>query len=178
VSRNDLLSTFRTDETRLMDIPCMRMVFSKFFPILSGMSNAIVHVDFDTIFVSKVDLRRLLTSGIALVNANQFSRDSGHWFPSRAQASFFNIDQSKAPVCNWINSGVFAVQRNRFDVCRAAIEEYLHNLEGAIDAGFHDYPDELILNALAVRDPDAVAIIEDYRYNFLAYYPKHDPDRK
>jgi hypothetical protein len=37
------------------------------------------------------------------------------------------------------------------------------------------YPNELIMNALAVRRRDAVTVIRDYRYNFLAYYLKHDP---
>ncbi len=175
VSRDDLLSTFCTDESRLMDIPCMRTVFSKFYPILNRECDAIVHVDYDTIFVSKVDLRPLLVSDVGLVDADQFRRDAGLWCPTGRQADFFRIGQPVEPVSNWINSGVFSVQRGGFDICRNEIGHYLENLERAIADGLNASTDEIIMNALAVRERDAVTVIPDYRYNFLAYYLKHDP---
>jgi hypothetical protein len=184
VSRDDLLSTFCTDESRLMDIPCMRMVFSKFYPILNRECDAIVHVDYDTIFVSKIDLRPLLVSDVGLVDANQFSRGAAStvptslfaygWCPT-GMAEFFRIGQPVEPVSSWINSGVFSVQRRGFDICRTEIGYYLENLERAIADDLNAFPDELIMNAIAVRRRDAVTVIPDYRYNFLAYYLKHDP---
>src|SRR3989442_8088051 len=44
VSRDDLLATFSTDESRLMDASWMRTIFSKFYPILNRECDAIVHV--------------------------------------------------------------------------------------------------------------------------------------
>ncbi|MGH9962726.1 MAG: hypothetical protein ACREBC_37360, partial [Pyrinomonadaceae bacterium] len=174
VSRHDLLSVFNTDESRLMDIPCMRTVFSKFYPILKRECDAIVHVDYDTIFVSKVDLRPLLVSDVGLVDADQFRRGAGLWCPTARQADFFRIRQPVEPVSRWINSGVFSVQRGGFDICRTEIRHYLENLERVIADNLTG-SDELIMNALAVRQRDAVTVIPDYRYNFLAYYLKHDP---
>ena len=175
VSRNDLLSAFCTDESRLMDIPCMTTIFSKFYPILNRECDAIVHVDFDTMFVSKVDLRPLLASDVGLVDANQFDRDKGFWCPTERQADFFRIGQPVEPVSSWINSGVFSVQRRGFEICRNEIGYYLENLERAIADGLNTMTDEIIMNALAVRERDAVTVTPDYRYNFLAYYLKHDP---
>ena len=43
VSQDDLLSTFRTDESRLLDRSCMRTIFSKFYPILRQECEAIVN---------------------------------------------------------------------------------------------------------------------------------------
>lgn len=175
VSRDDLLSAFGTDESRLRDIPCVRTIFSKFYPILKRECDAIVHVDYDTIFMTKVDLSPLLVSGIVLVDANQFRGDAGLWSPTGRQADFFRIGPSAEPVSTWINTGVFAVQHEGFEICRAEISHYLENLERAIAGGLNDFTDEIIMNALAVREPDAVKVIPDYRYNFLAYFLKHDP---
>jgi hypothetical protein len=175
VGRDDLLSAFCTDESRLMDIPCMETIFSKFYPILNRECDAIVHVDFDTMFVSKVDLRPLLVSDVGLVDSNQFNRDAGLWCPTGKQADFFRLGQGVEPVSSWINSGVFSVQRAGFEICRTEIGHYLENLERAIADGLNDSTDEIILNALAVREKGAVTVIRDYRYNFLAYYLKHDP---
>lgn len=174
VSRYELLSTFRTDESRLSDSPCMKTIFSKFYPILKQECAAIVHVDFDTLFMSKIDLAPLMTSDIGLIDANQFDCP-GLWYPTARQANFFRIDQPVEPVSSWINSGVFSVQRGGFDLCRTEVAHYLENLERAITDGINAHTDELILNALAVRRRDAVTVIADYRYNFLAYFLKYDP---
>jgi hypothetical protein len=175
VSRNDLLSTFGTDESRLMDIPCIQTIFSKFYPILNRECDAIIHVDFDTMFLAKLDPGPLLISDIGLVDSSQFNPDGGLWSPTAGQADFFRIDQAVEPVSSWINSGVFSVQGGGFDLCRAEIGHYLENLERAIADGLNTMTDEIILNALAVREREAVTVIPDYRYNFLAYYLKHDP---
>lgn len=174
VSRDDLLSTFCMDESRLMDSACMKTIFSKFYPILNRERAAIVHVDFDTMFVAKVDFHPLLVSDVGLVDSNQFDA-KGLWCPTGAQVDFFRIGQPVEPVSSWINSGVFSVQRRGFEICRNEIEHYLENLESAIADGLNTLTDEIILNALAVRERDAVTVIPDYRYNFLAYYLKHDP---
>lgn len=176
VSRNDLLSTFRTDESRLEDVPCIRTVFSKFFPILNRECDAIVHVDFDTVFVSQVDLTPLLVSDVALVDTNQFIvLDEGLWCPTDKEADFFRIDQPLKPFSAWINSGVFSVQRAGFDLCCNEIWHYLENLERAIADGVNAHTDEMMMNALAMRERELVAVIPDYRYNFMAYFLKHDP---
>ncbi|HEV7744714.1 MAG TPA: hypothetical protein VGO56_06940 [Pyrinomonadaceae bacterium] len=175
VTRKDLLSAFGTDESRLRDIPCIRTIFSKFYPMMIRECDAIVHVDYDTLFVSKVDLSPLLVSGIGLVDANQFHGDGRLWNPTRQQAEFFAIGPAAQPVSSWINTGVFAVQREGFELCRAEISHYLENLERAIAVGLNELTDEMIMNALAVREPDVVKVIPDYRYNFLAYFLTHDP---
>jgi hypothetical protein len=178
VSRDDLLSTFCTDESRLMDSSCMKTIFSKFYPILKQECEAIVHVDFDTMFMSKVDLGPLLVSDIGLVDANQFDHAKGLWCPNVKQADFFRIERTAEPVSSWINTGVFSVQREGFEICRTEIGHYLENLERAIADGLHTSTDESIMNALAIREKDAVRVIPDYRYNFLAYYLDHDPSWK
>lgn len=178
VSHNDLLSAFRTDESRLLDSSCMRTIFSKFYPILNQECEAIVHVDFDTMFMSRVDFSPLLVSDVGLVDANQFNRDAGLWRPTNKQARFFRIVPPAQAVSSWVNTGVFAVQRGGFDLCRREICHYLEHLERAIADGIHASTDESILNALAVRERNAVTVIPDYRYNFLAYYLEHDPSWK
>src|SRR6266436_7736814 len=167
VSRDDLLSTFCTDESRLMDSSCMQTIFSKFYPILNRECDAIVHVDFDTMFVSKVELGPLLVSDVGLVDANQFNPDAGLWCPTRKHADFFRIGQPVEPVSSWVNTGVFSVQGGGFEICRNEIRHYLEHLERAIADGLHASTDESIMNALAVRERDAVKVIPDYRYNFL-----------
>jgi hypothetical protein len=178
VSRGDLLSTFRTDESRLMDSSCTKTIFPKFYPILNRECDAIVHVDFDTMFVSKLDLGPLLVSDIGLVDANQFDQSKGLWRPTAEQADFFRIERTAEPVSSWINTGVFSVQRGGFEICLTEIVHYLENLERAIAGGLHASTDESIMNALAIREREAVRVISDYRYNFLAYYLERDPSWK
>lgn len=176
VSRNELLSTFQTDESRLKDVPCIRTIFSKFYPILKREHDAIVHVDFDTLFVSQVDLAPLFVSDVGLVDANQFaSYEAGLWGPLPREAEFFRVAQPVEPVRPWINSGVFSVQRTGFDLCCNEIWHYLENLDRAIADGVNAHTDEMMMNALALRETDIVTVIPDYRYNFLAYFLKHDP---
>lgn len=174
VSRNDLLSTFATDESRLLDSPCMKTIFSKFYPILKRESDAIVHVDFDTLFMSKIDLSPLLASDVGLIDSNQFE-GVGVWRPTEKQADFFRLSQPVEPVSRWINTGVFSVQRAGFDLCQTEVVHYLENLERAIADGLNASTDEIIMNALAVRHTDVVKVIPDYHYNFLAYHLKYDP---
>ena len=175
VTRDDLREVFKTDERRLNNTPCVRTIFSKFYPILRREAGAIVHVDFDTMFTAKIDLTPLLVSDITLVDANRFMAEEQRWEPSESEAEFFRVAHPVAPQWNWINSGVFSVQRRGFQILADEVFHYLENLEQAIDEGFHRFTDEIILNALAVRERDAVSVIPDYRYNFLAYFLKHDP---
>ena len=176
VTRDDLLSVFKTDRSRLNNTPCIRTIFSKFYPILKREASAIVHVDFDTMFAAKIDLTPLLVSDIGLVDANQFLGDEMRWRPTEKQAAFFGLPPTTTSHWNWINSGVFAVQRRGFQILEDEIARYLENLERAIADGINTQTDEIIMNALAVREPDAVNVTADYRYNFLAYFLKHDPD--
>ena len=176
VTRHDLLSTFKTDRSRLDNTPCIRTIFSKFYPILKREADAIVHVDFDTMFAAKIELAPLLTSDIGLVDANQFLGEDMRWRPTEKQAEFFRLPPSATSRWNWINSGVFTVQRSGFQIIEDAVAHYLENLERAIVDRINTQTDEIIMNALAVREPDAVNVTADYRYNFLAYFLKHDPE--
>jgi hypothetical protein len=176
VSPADLLSVFRTDQTRLNNVPCVRTILSKFYPILSRECDAIVHVDFDTMFTAKLDLTPLLVSDIGLVDASQFLSEERRWQPTEAQADFFRLPPAREPRWNWINSGVFSVQRRGFEILADEISHYLEHLERAKADGIHVHTDEIIMNALAIRESDAVTVIPDYRYNFLAYFLKHDPE--
>jgi hypothetical protein len=138
-------------------------------------AQAIVHVDFDTMFTGKVDLNPLLAADITLVDANKFMAEKWPWRPTQQQAEFFRLTRPVRPKWNWINSGVFAVQRRGFDICDTEVAHYLENLERAIADRSNIHTDEIIMNALAVREPQSVSVIPDHRYNFLAYFLKHDP---
>jgi hypothetical protein len=138
-------------------------------------AEQIVHVDFDTMFMAKIDLTPLFVSDITLVDANQFMVQSQRWEPCEIEAEFFRVPYPVEPACNWINSGVFAVQRKGFQLLADEIAHYLDHLERATRLGLQRHTDEVIMNALAVREPDAVKVIPDYGYNFLAYFLKHDP---
>jgi hypothetical protein len=176
VTPGDLLSAFKTDHSRLNNIPCIRMIFSKFYPILNREAEAIVHVDFDTMFAAKVDLTPLLVSDICLVDANKFWPVEVARQITDDQADFFRLPKPVRTPWNWINSGVFLVQGRGFDIVSDEVLYYLENLERAIDADVLDFADEIMMNALAIREPDAVTLISDQRYNFHAYFLKHDPD--
>ena len=176
VTPANLLSVFKTDRSRVNDIQCVRTIMSKFYPILSGEYDAIVHVDFDTMFTTKIDLTPLLVSDVVLVDANQFMQEEQRWQPTEAQAKFFRLPPSAEPRWNWINSGVFSVQRRGFEILAEEISHYLENLEQAVVDGTHRHTDEIIMNALAIREGEAVTVIPDYQYNFLAYFLKHDPE--
>ncbi|HEU4797041.1 MAG TPA: hypothetical protein VFT02_15510 [Pyrinomonadaceae bacterium] len=176
VTPADLLSVFQTDQKRLNNIPCVRTIMSKFYPILSRERDAIVHVDFDTMFTSKLDLAPLFVSDIGLVDANQFMAEPQRWQPTESQAEFFRLPAEVKPRWNWINSGVFSVQRRGFEILAGEISHYLENLDRAVADGTHVHTDEIIMNALAIREAEAVAVIPDHRYNFLAYFLKHDPE--
>jgi hypothetical protein len=175
VTDGELLSTFHTRPDRLRDAPCMKTIFSKFYPIFRRERAAIVHLDFDTLFMSRVDLQPLLVADIGLVNANQFGRTAKLWSPTPAQSDFFRLEQPVKPVSSWLNSGVFSVQQGGFDLCISEVENYLENLERAKVDGLNAHTDEIILNALAVREKERVKVIPDYHYNFLAYYLNYDP---
>jgi len=176
VTTSELLSVFKTDLRRLHNTPCVRTIFSKFFPMFKREAGTIVHVDFDTLFLNKIDLSPLLVADIGLVDANQFMPDERRFEPTEAQTQFFRLSEPVKPKWNWINSGVFAVQRRGFQILADEISHYLEHLDRAIADGTNDHTDEIIMNALAVRETDAVTVIPDYRYNFLAYFLKHDPE--
>jgi hypothetical protein len=175
VTQDDLLSVFKTDQSRLRNTSCIRMIFSKFYPILNHEAEAVIHVDFDTMFAARIDLKPLLVSDIGLVDANQFWPAGECRAPTERHADFFRLPEPVRPSWNWINSGVFSVQRRGFQLVADEVSHYLENLERAIADNITRYGDEIIMNALAIRESDAVTVIPDYRYNFLAYFLKHDP---
>lgn len=175
VTQDNLLSAFNTDLYHLADVQSNRTIFSKFYPVLKRVADVIVHVDFDTIFASRIDLTPLLASDIVLVDANQFMAEQQRWQPNESETEFFRLSETEKPSWNWINSGVFSVQRRGFEIIADEVAHYLENLERVIDDGIHTYTDEIIMNALAIRERNAVALIPDYRLHFLHYYLKHDP---
>jgi hypothetical protein len=175
VSRDELRRAFHTDESRLRDTTCMRTMFSKFFPIMTRHCDAILHVDCDTMFLRKVDLSPLFVSAIGLVDGNPFGC-SPLWRPTESQVDFLGIAKPVKPRARWLNSGVFAVQKKGFEYCRREVMHYLENLERAnADQLIHGNSDELIMNAIALKERKAVTVLSDYNYNFIAYYLKHDP---
>ena len=175
VTKDELLSAFKIDQYHLADIPSNRTIFSKFYPILKRKAETIVHVDFDTVFASKIDLTPMLASDIALVDANQFMQKEQPWEPNESEAEFFRLPQSTKTSWNWLNSGVFSVQRGGFQIIEDELAHYLEHLDHVIDDGIHHFTDEIIMNALAIREPESVAVVPDYRLHFLAYYLKYDP---
>lgn len=178
VSRDELRDAFHTDESRLRDTTCMRTIFSKFYPIMTRQSNAILHLDCDTIFLRKIDLSPLFVSAIGMVDGSQFEQ-SPLWSPTDSQADFMGIARPVQPVARWMNSGVFAVQEEGFGICQSVVRHYLNNLERARgDQLIHGNSDELIMNAIALKERRAVTVVSDYNYNFVAYYLKYDPGWK
>ena len=176
VTTDDLLSVFKTDHSRINNTDCIRMIFSKFYPILNREAEAIVHVDFDTIFAAKIDLTPLLVSEISLIDANKFWPAKEVRQITDEQADFFHLPKPVRTPWNWINSGVFSVQGRGFDIVSNEVLYVLENLERAIDADVIHFTDEIIMNALAIREPDAVTLISEPHCNFQAYFLKHDPD--
>jgi len=175
VTESDLLAVFKIDQDVLEDIPSVRTILSKFYPILNREADAIVHVDFDTMFTGAIDLSPLLVSDIGLVDANQFMIQEQRWEPTPRQAEFFQLQNLPPPQWNWINSGVFAVQGRGFDLLANEVSHYFENLERAVGDDIHHFTDEIIMNALAIRERDTVTVIFDYDFNFLAYFLKYDP---
>jgi len=176
VTRKELVATFRCEDKRLDDAASIKMLFSKFYPICKGFDDRIVHVDLDTLFTTRVDFEPLFASAVTLVDANRFL-PGGYWAPEPPTARFFSVDLGRSqPVAKWINSGVFAVQGRGFDLCRQEVTSYLRRLDQAKELVGCDYPDELMLNALAVRESRAVTVIPDHTYNFLVYFLIHDRD--
>ncbi|HEU4836960.1 MAG TPA: hypothetical protein VFS90_21180 [Pyrinomonadaceae bacterium] len=175
VSRDELRRAFHTDDTRLNDWTCTRTIFSKFYPIMSRQRDAILHVDCDTIFLKEVDLSPLFVSAIGVIDSSQF-QSSPLWRPTDSQADFLRLKKPVKPVARWVNSGVFAVQGSGFEICQREVRHYLENLERArADQLIHGNSDELIMNALVLKERKAVAVVSDYNYNFIAYYLKYDP---
>ena len=175
VSREEMCDAFHTDESRLSDTTCMRTIFSKFYPIMTRQANAILHLDCDTIFLRKVDLSPLFVSDIGVIDGSQFEHGR-LWCPTASQAEFMGITKPVKPVARWMNSGVFAVQGSGFGICQREVRHYLENLEGAMgDWLIHGNSDELIMNAIALKERTAATVISDYNYNFVAYYLKYDP---
>ena len=175
VTDNDLLSVFKINQDLLEDIQSTRTIFSKFYPILNREADAIVHVDFDTMFTGTIDLSPLLVSDIGLIDANKFMIEEQRWEPTPRQAEFFKLQNSPPPQWNWINSGVFSVQGRGFEMLSAEVSHYLENLERAVEDDIHHFTDEIVMNALAIRERDAVTVSPDYRLNFLSYYLQYDP---
>lgn len=175
VTQDDLLTVFKTDLYHLADVPSTRTIFSKFYPVLKREAEAIVHVDFDTIFASQIDLAPLLAADITLVDANQFMAKEQRWQPNEREADFFRLAHTQKPAWNWINSGVFSVQRDGFPLLERELAHYLENLDHVVGNGIHHFTDEIIMNALAIRERASVTVIPDYRLHFLHYYLKHDP---
>jgi len=175
VTKDDLLAAFKIDLYHLADVPSNRTIFSKFYPILKREAEAIVHVDFDTIFASKIDLAPLLDSDISLVDANQFMEKEQRWEPNESEVEFFRLSQAVPPSWNWLNSGVFSVQRDGFQLLEDELAHYLEHLDRVVDNGIHHFTDEIIMNALAIRERDSIAVVPDYRIHFLSYYLKYDP---
>lgn len=175
VTQDNLLSVFNTDLYHLADVQSTRTIFSKFYPILKRAAEAIVHVDFDTIFASRIDLTPLFTADICLVDANQFMEHEQRWQPNESESDFFRLAQTERPSWNWINSGVFSVQRGGFQLLADELAHYLDNLDHVVANGIHHFTDEIIMNALAIRERESVTVIPDYRLHCLHYYLKHDP---
>lgn len=67
VTQRDLLSVFKTDLSRVNNMQCIRMIFSKFYPILNHEANAVIHVDFDTMFAATVDLFSVQRRGFQII---------------------------------------------------------------------------------------------------------------
>lgn len=175
VTERDLLSVFKTDQSRLNNRSCIRMIFSKFYPILNHEADAVIHVDFDTMFAATINLTPLLVSDISLIDANKYWPKHVAQRLSEKHADFFRLPKPVTQPWNWINSGVFSVQRRGFQLIADEVLYYLENLERAIADGINTYTDEIIMNALAVRERGSVTLLPDCRYNFLAYFLKHDP---
>jgi len=171
----EIASAFQIKQPRILaDEACWKMLYPKFFPLLSGMIKQIVHIDLDTIFLRRVTLEELFVSDIGLVNANQFM--SMPWNPSAEHARFFGIDRTVTKARTpWINSGVFAVNERGLELCSREIDHYLNKFDAAVRYQINSLPDEFIFNGLAAREQGSVSVTPNYYLNFLAYFLVLDP---
>jgi hypothetical protein len=175
VSDDDLMTTFGVGRELLADERVYRITFPKFYPVLRRLADRIVHIDFDTMFLSKVDFRPLFVSGLGLIDSNRVGRRPPYWPPSSA-ARFFRLSRSLRPVSSWINCGVFGVQSRGVDLCRNEFKYYFRNFDRVRASGIDVNADETIMNALAIRERGVVSVIRDFTLNLLAYYVKFVPD--
>jgi hypothetical protein len=175
VTDDDVVATFGVRRELLHDERCYRIIFSKFYPILRRLDARIVHLDYDTLFLSRVDFEPLFASGIGLVDSNRVCRRP-KFRPNKAHAAFFRVPRTLRPVASWINTGVFSVQGSGFELCRSEVHHYLRNFDYVRAAGIDVNADESIMNSLAFRERRRVSIVRDFTFNFLAYCVKYVPD--
>jgi hypothetical protein len=144
------------------------------------------------VFTAKLEPDSLFVSGLTFVDANHFNLRNqtwpgdGLWFPGPEDLAFFQIDVPADPRSRypwmvegfpsiysrypWINSGVFAVRDRGFELCREAVGFYLKNIDRVPATPVYAWPDEILMNAVVLKWPDQVGMIDDYNWNFLAYF--------
>jgi hypothetical protein len=96
------------------------------------------------------------------------------WVPRPGAAEFFGLRACPLPPWKWLNTGVFSVSGDGFDLLEAGLEHYLANLARTDQLGIAG-GEEILVNALAMREPGKVAVLRDPNHNLLAYYLPHHP---
>lgn len=131
---------------------------SKFYPMMKRMDEQIIHVDYDIIFLRKVDFAALNKKDITLIR---------------------NYSGPEVDYEPWINSGFFSIQNGGFDLIE---EEFVnHYVESPSNAATTDenykwIPEEFLFNKMHRERPEQVEYVNNYHLNFPAYNLQDDPE--
>lgn len=127
---------------------------SKFYPMMKRMDDHIIHVDYDIIFMRKIDFSELAQKDITLIRYRDDEEDE------------------------WINSGFFSVQNGGFDLIeKEFVQFYVENPSDQSEVEKYRWiPEEFLFNKMYHEKPDSVYLTEDYTYNFPAFNLQSDPN--
>lgn len=168
VTPQETLAAFRVGPERLGTDVCARYLFPKLFPMVQRLAPWIVHLDLDTLVRGRIDAGALGAAELGFVDANRLG-GWPRWAPKPAAVAFFGLESCAPAEWSWLNTGVFSVRGAGFDVLERGLEHYLANLDRAIADGLANEGEECLMNALALRERAAVAVVQDPNDNVLAY---------
>jgi len=172
ITPDETMTTFRVDRAQLVNEACAKFIYTKFHPVFRRAAPWIVHLDIDTMFMGELDFGAHGAAGISLVDANRLA-GWPPWRPDPGQAEFFGLRPDAVSRWSWLNAGVISLRGVGLERCQAGIEHYLANLDRAVQLGVTANGDEVMFNALAVRDGGAVSVHPDHNDNLLAYFLPH-----
>lgn len=131
---------------------------SKFYPMMKRMAEHIVHVDYDIVFMRKLDSKELCQKDITVIK--------------------YNCGGAVAGDTGWINSGFFSIQNGGFDLIEQEfVHFYVNNPSDASDdRRYREIPEEALFNKMYHERREQVALLDNYNYNFPAFNLQNDPN--
>ncbi|MCA9668804.1 MAG: hypothetical protein KC503_24590 [Myxococcales bacterium] len=174
VSRDDLVAQFPRATWHLEKRGLVAMLFSKFYGLLEPFAERMIHIDFDVLYTRRANLQALLADGrdVTLVSVTALG-ETHRWQVSPQVADTFGIGQAARDQSHeWLNTGVIGMQGAGRDACARAVDTYLDHAEPERE---YMFPDEALLNALALADRSPISLLDDHTLNFRAYDLQRDP---